>query len=90
MASIRVRRSFIESTDLSSDMNSDLAVVIEDTLALMTEAINKANDKEPNVTRSDKKENCDETPVYEDSYTLEHQPDDTEYMVPSSEITKLW
>ena len=29
MASIRERRSFIESTDSSSDMNPDLAVVIE-------------------------------------------------------------
>ena len=31
MASIRARRSFIESTDLTSDMNPDSAVVIEDT-----------------------------------------------------------
>ena len=29
MASIRARRSFIESTDLSSDMNTDSAVVIK-------------------------------------------------------------
>ena len=32
MASIRARRFFIESTDSSSDMNPDSAVVIEDTL----------------------------------------------------------
>ena len=32
MASIRARRSFIKSTDLSSDMNPNSAVVIEDTL----------------------------------------------------------
>ena len=25
-----------------------------------------------------------------DSYNLEHQPDDTEYMVPSRENTKFW
>ena len=84
MASIRARRSFIRSTDLSSDVNQDLAVVIEDALALMVEATNKANDKEPNVTHNDNKENCDETSIYKDSYILEYQPDDAEYMVPSS------
>ena len=36
MASIRTRRSFIKRTDSSSDMNPDLAVVIEDTLTLTT------------------------------------------------------
>ena len=35
MVSFRARRSFIESTDLSSDMNPDSAVVIEDALVLM-------------------------------------------------------
>ena len=56
----------------------------------MAQAINKANDEKPSVTHSDNKENCDETSVSEDSYTLEHQPDDTEYMIPFSENTKLW
>ena len=87
MASIRARRYFIGSTDLSSDMNPDLAAVIEDTLAQMAQALN--NDEEPSVTHSDNKEYFDETSVYEDSYTLEHWPDDTEYMVPSSKNTKL-
>ena len=72
MPSIRARRSFIESMDLSLDMNPDLVVVIEGALALMAQAINKANDEEPSVTCSDNEENCDETFVYEDSYTLEH------------------
>ena len=40
MASIRAGRSFIKSMDLSSDMNPDLAVVIEDTLAFTAQAIN--------------------------------------------------
>ena len=35
MASIKARRSFFESTDSSSDMNPDSAVVIEDTLVKM-------------------------------------------------------
>ena len=35
MASIKARRSFITSTDLSSDMNPDSAVVIEDNLVKM-------------------------------------------------------
>ena len=39
---------------------------------------------------SNKKENCNETSVYEDSYTLQHQPDEVEYLVPSSENAKLW
>ena len=72
MASTRARRSLIESMNLSSDMNPDSAVVIEDTLVLMAQAINNANDKESSVTHSDKKDNCDETSIYEDSYTLEH------------------
>ena len=71
MASIKARRSFIEIMDSSSDMSPDLAVVIGDTLVL-TQAINKANDEEPSVTHSDNKKNCDETSVYEDSYTLQH------------------
>ena len=53
-------------------------------------ASHKTNDEEPSVPCSDKKENCDETSVYEDSYILEYWLDDTEYMVPSSENTKLW
>ena len=64
MASIRARRSIIESTDFGSGMNPDLAVVIEVTLALTAQAINKANDEEPRVTHSDNKENCDDTSVY--------------------------
>ena len=72
MASIRARGSFIKSMDLSSDMNPDLAVVIEDTFAFTAQAINKAYDEELSETCSNKKENCDETSVYEDSYTLEH------------------
>ena len=72
MASIRARRCFIESMDLSSDMSPDLAVVIEDTLALMAQTLNRVNDEEPSVTCSDNKEYCDETSVYEHSYTLEH------------------
>ena len=70
-------------------MDLDLVVVIEDALALMAQAINNANDKEPSVTHSVNKETCDETSVYKDSYTLEHQLDVTECMVPSSENTKL-
>ena len=71
MASTKARRSFTESTDLSSDMKPDLAVVIEDTLAQMAQALNRVNDKEPSVTCSNNKEYFDETSVYEDSYTLE-------------------
>ena len=56
----------------SSDINPDLAVVIEDALALMAQTINKANDKGSGVTHSDIKENYDETSVYENSYILEH------------------
>ena len=53
---IRARRSFIKSMDLSSDMNPDLVVVIEDTLAQMAEALNRLTDKEPNVMCSNNKE----------------------------------
>ena len=70
MTPFRARRSSIKSMDSSSDMNRDLALGIEDVLMLMAQAINKANDKEPSVTHSDNKENCDETSVYKDSYTL--------------------
>ena len=46
MASIRARRSFIESTGSSSDMNPDSAVVIKDTLVkwlkLSTELLMKS------------------------------------------------
>ena len=72
MASIMARKSFIESMDLSSDMNPALAVVIEDALAQMAQAINRVNEEEPSVTHSDNKEYFDETSVYEDSYTLGH------------------
>ena len=58
--------------DLKSDMNPDLAAVIEDALVLTAQALNRVNDEEPSETHSDNKEYCDETSVYEDSYTLEH------------------
>ena len=53
MASIRARISFIKSMDSSSDMNPDLAVVIEDALVQMAQACNRVNDEEPSVTHSD-------------------------------------
>ena len=89
MAFSRARRSFIENTDSSSDMNPDSAVVIEDTLVKMAQALNRVTDEEPSVTCSDNKDNFDETSVYKDCYTQEHQPDDTKYMVPSRENTKF-
>ena len=89
MASIRPRRYFIESTDSSSDMNPDSAVVIEDTLVKMAQALNRVTDKEPSVTCNGNQDDLDETSVYMDSYTLEHRPDDTEHMVPSKENTKF-
>ena len=89
MVFIKARRSFIESIDSSSDMNPDSAVVVEDTLVKMTQALNRVTDEEPSVTHSSDQDNLDETSVYKDSYTLEHQPDGTEYMVPSRENTKL-
>ena len=70
-------------------MNPDSAVVIEDTLVKVAEALNIVTDEEPNVTQNDIKDYLDETSVYKDSYTLEHQPDDTEYMAPSRESTKF-
>ena len=60
-------------------MNPDLAVVIEDTLVKMAQVLNRVTDEEPSVTRSNNKDYFDETLVYEDSYTLEHWPDNTEY-----------
>ena len=72
MASIRARRSFIDSTDLSSDMNHDSAVVIEDTLVKMAPALDRVTDKEPIVMCSNNKDYFDETSIYKDSYTLEH------------------
>ena len=90
MASIRARESFIESTDLSSDMNPDSMGVIENTLVKMAQALNRVTDKEPSVMCSDNKDNFDGTSVYKDSYTLEDWPDNTEYMVPSRENTNFW
>ena len=87
MGSIKARRSFIESTDLSSDMNQDSAVVIEDALVKMAQALNRDTDKEASVTGSGDQDSLDETSVYENNYTLEQQADDTEYMVPSRENT---
>ena len=72
MASIRARRSFIESTDSSSHMNPDSAVVIEDTLEKMTQALNRVTGKELSVTHNDNKDYLDGASVYKDSYTLEH------------------
>ena len=72
MASIRSRRSFIESTDSSSDMNTDSAVVIENSLVKAAQALNRVTDKEPSVTHSSNQDNLDEMSVYEESYTLEH------------------
>ena len=72
MASIRARRSLIKSTDSSSNMNPDSAVVIEYDLVQMVQALYRVNDEEPSVTCSDNKEYFDETSVYKDSYTLEH------------------
>ena len=89
MASIRARRYFIESTDSSSDMNPDSAVVIEDTLVKMAQALNRVTDTEPSVTCNGNQDDLDETSVYKDSYTLEHRPDDTEHIVPSKENTKF-
>ena len=89
MASIRARRSFIESTDLSSDMNPDSAVVIEDTLVKLAQALDRVTNIDPSETCSGDQDNLDETSVYEDSYTLEFWQDDTEYMVPSRENTKF-
>ena len=71
MASIRARRSFIEHPNLSSDMNPDSAVVIEDTLVQMAQTVNRVNGKEPSITCSDNKEYFDETSTYKYSYTLE-------------------
>ena len=90
MASVRARRSFIDSTDLSSDMNLDSAVVIENTLVKTAQALNRDMDEEPSITCNGNRHNFHEISVYEDSYTLEHQPDNTEYMVPSRENTKFW
>ena len=89
MASMKARRSFIESTDLSSEMNPDSAVVIEDTLVKMAQALNRVTDKEPSVTYSGDQDHLDETSVYEDSYSLEHRQNDTEYMVPPRENIKF-
>ena len=86
MTSISARRSLIESTDMNSDMNPDSAVGIGDTSVKTAQALNRVTDEEPSVICSDNKDNFDETSVYEDTYTLEHKQDDTEYMVPSGEL----
>ena len=72
MASIRARRSFIDSTDLSSEMNPDSAVAIKNTLEKMAQALNKDIDEEPSVTCNNNTDNFDEISVYKDSYTPEH------------------
>ena len=56
----------------------------------MAQAVNRVTDEEPSVIHSSNQDDLDETSVYEDNYTLEHQPYDAEYMVPSRENTKLW
>ena len=71
-------------------MNPDSAVVIEDTWVKMAQALNRVTDEKPSVTCSGNQDDLNETSVYEDSYTLEHWWDDTEYMVHSRENTKLW
>ena len=71
-------------------MDSDSAVVIEDALKQMVQALNTGNDEEPSVTPSKYKDCFHETSVYEDSYSLEHRPDDTEYMVPSRKKYQFW
>ena len=38
----------------------------------MAQALNRVTDEEPSVTCTDNKDIFDETSVYEDSYTLEH------------------
>ena len=53
-------------------MSQGSAVVFEDALAFTVQVINKANDEDLSETHSNKKENCDETSIYEDIYTLEH------------------
>ena len=63
MASIRARRSFIKSTDSSSDMNPDSAVIIEDTLVKMAQALNRITDEEPSVTQNGNQDNFNETSV---------------------------
>ena len=72
MASIKARRSFIESADWTSDMNPDSAVVIEDTLVKKVQVLNRVTDEEPSVTHSSDQDKLDEISVYKDSYTLEH------------------
>ena len=57
MASIKLRRSLIESTDLSSDMNPDSGVVIEDNVVKMVQAFNRVTDEEPSITHSGDQEN---------------------------------
>ena len=49
----------------------------------MVQALNTGNDGEPSITPCKNTDCFHETSVYEDSYSLEHRPDDTEYMVPS-------
>ena len=90
MATIRAKRAFIKSMDSITDMNPYLAVVLDDALVWMVQALNRVNDEKPSVSHSDNKKYFDEIWVYDESYTLEHWPDDTEYMVPSRENTKLW
>ena len=58
--------------DLSSDMNQDSAVVIEDALMQTAQALNRVNDEEPSVSHRNNKEYFGETSVYKDSYTPEN------------------
>ena len=53
------------------------------------QALNGVTGEEPNITCSNIKDYLDETSVYKDNYTLEHWPDDAEYMIPSRENTKF-
>ena len=72
MASIRARRSFIESTNSSSEMNTRFSCGYEDTLVKMAEALDRVTDEEPSITHSGIQDDLNETSVYEDSYALEN------------------
>ena len=43
----------------------------------MAQALNRVTDEEPSVTHNHNQDNLNETWVYVDNYSLEHQPDDT-------------
>ena len=57
---------------MSSDLNPDSTVVIENTLVKTAQVLNRVTDEELSISHSDTKENSDRISVYEDSYILEH------------------